>query len=211
MNNMLEKFRGLSFNAKIAIVASILIATVLILFGVRIALIQIIPPTSKESSYSSPTPTPQVTSDDYDSSNSNMNGDPEGNKEMTPYFLNMAPKVEAIIDNASKSICNQNKTDSREDLIARMQPYFLNPEKHVDLIKTSNLSQSCKTNYGSSFYSGTESEKTGIWETVYVFEYMPAGEEAFPESERKTSKEYKTYRFSFQEQPDGSIKIIAIN
>lgn len=208
---MLEKFRGLSFNAKIAIIASALMAIVLILLGLRIALIQAFPPTPKETSYSSETPTPQPTSDDFDADNPNMNGDPEGNLEISQFFLNMIPKVEAVIDASAKTICNQNKYETREDLVARMQPYFLSPEKIVDSIKTSNLTQSCTANYGSRFLGGQEQDKTGIWTIVYVFEYMPSGEEAYPEAERKTTKEYKTYSFLFQEQPDGSVKILSIN
>lgn len=210
MKKLLDKFQELSFNTKIGTVIAIFVSFILIILGLGLTIKALIPAaeiqTEVETS-STPTSTPKPTSglsEDY------YTGD-----IATSYSEESVAAAEEIKDfmpAATKEICQNSATETKESKIQRLSPYVLNTEEKVNdgLFNTQDINQTCEP-LGDLFLSYDKTTKVITYSSTFVQSFTPMSQSDVPEEEKIRGKRYTTITVSYQKQPDGLWKVISIN
>lgn len=208
---MLEKFRSLSFNKKLAIAVSVIVGFVLVIFAIAIVIKLIIPSdssklptpneTSNPNSIVTVTPTPAVPAD-----NAPYNNKPYGSfteKEVYAYT--------STAQSAATKLCLKSEGETSEVILSRLKQYFSDSVKLSSYIANSDILERKCILFSSNAISIDTDKNTILVEIKGSSYSTPSSQASTPASERNISQNNAEYIFLMAKDSDGTIKVIKID
>lgn len=213
---MLEKFRELSFNKKIAVTLSLLTITVVILIVIGVA-IKALTQTSDEkpnsnnvkptetsvpsSSITIPPPSEEIT-----------DGTPsDANKTYGSFTTAEVNDFTAQASIASAKFCSKNAGETQATLIDRAKNYFIDYKSFINYLPSDSILER-KCFFESYNAISVDTIKNTVDVKVEGFSHtINADQASLPEAERQKEINKTTYILTMVKDADGQIKILKVS